>query len=323
VSGVDPAEGPIAGGIPVTVHGTGFTGATSVTFGGAAATDLAVVNGTTITATLPAHVAGPVDVVVTTPDASGTGTGAFTYDAPASSLTVSPVAGPTAGGTTITITGAGLATTSGVTVGGTAATDLTVQDDTTLTAVVPAGVLGEADVVVTTAGGSTTLADAFTYTETADLGLGASSVVWHSTLDVDGQGFDPGSEVTLTLHSAPVLLGTVTAGADGRFTTTVTIPEVDPGHHELVADGVDALGQPLTLQAAIRVTASAAPTGSDPTASGGAAPQATPNDASPAAAPADGSLPKTGTDPTSPLLAGLVLIIAGSGIWLTRRRRLS
>jgi LPXTG-motif cell wall-anchored protein len=270
-----------------------------------------VVDDTTITATAPAHVAGSVDVIVTTPDATGTGTDAFTYDAQASSLTISPVAGPTSGGTTITITGEGLATTSGVTVGGTPATDVTVQDDTTVTAVVPAGALGEADVVVTTLGGSTTLADAFTYTETADLGLGASSVLWGSKLDVNGQGFDPGSEVTLTLHSDPVVLGTVTAGDDGRFATTVTIPMVEPGDHVLTAEGVDALGQPLALDATVTVSAV---NGTNPivTGSTGAAPA---DDAS-----GGGSLPKTGTDPMGPLTAGLGLVIVGSIVWLNRRR---
>jgi LPXTG-motif cell wall-anchored protein len=316
VTSVDPGEGPIAGGTAVTVHGSGFTGATSVTFGGTAATEVTVVDDTTLTATAPAHAAGSVDVVVTTPDASGTGTDAFTYDAAASSLTVSPVAGPAAGGTTITISGEGLATTSGVTVGGAAATDVTVQDDTTVTAVVPAGAVGEADVVVTTMGGSTTLTDAFTYTESADLGLGAKSAMWGAKLDVSGRGFDPGSEVTLTLHSAPVVLGTVSAGDDGRFTTTVTIPVIEPGDHVLTADGVDALGQPLTLQAAVTVTPDPAMSGTKPIVTGSTG-------AAPSDDPSSGSLPKTGADPAGPLLAGLLLVVLGSGICVTRRRRLS
>lgn len=50
-----------------------------------------------------------------------------------------------------------------VTVGGTAATAVTVVSDTEITATTPAGSEGAADVVVTTAGGSDTLADGFTY----------------------------------------------------------------------------------------------------------------------------------------------------------------
>lgn len=50
-----------------------------------------------------------------------------------------------------------------VTVGGTAATSITVTSATELTAVVPAGTTGAADVVVTTSAGSDTLEDGFTY----------------------------------------------------------------------------------------------------------------------------------------------------------------
>lgn len=50
-----------------------------------------------------------------------------------------------------------------LTIGGAAATSVTVVNDTTLTATTPAGTEGPADVTVTTAGGSDTLADGFTY----------------------------------------------------------------------------------------------------------------------------------------------------------------
>ncbi len=50
--------------------------------GGTPASNVAVVNSTTITALRPAHTAGTVDVVVTNTDGqSGTKTGGFTYDA--------------------------------------------------------------------------------------------------------------------------------------------------------------------------------------------------------------------------------------------------
>jgi LPXTG-motif cell wall-anchored protein len=311
----------------VTVTGSGFTGATSVTFGGTAATDVDVIDDSTVLVTAPAHAPGAVDVVVTTPDASGTGAGAFTYYAPPTLLAVSPLAGPTEGGTAITITGTGLASTSGVTIGGEAVTDLVVVDDSTVTAVTPAGPLGGADVVVRTDAGSTTLADGFTYAEAPEVHLGAGTALWGSTLEVDGEGFAPGSDVSLTLHSTPVHLATVTAGDDGRFTTTVTIPDVEAGLHHLLLDGVDPLGQPVSVQTTITVTApfesggwtSTNATAADP-ATAGAAPQVA--TAEPAVA-ADVALPKTGTDPAGPLTAGLALVIVGSGICVTRRRRLS
>jgi hypothetical protein len=67
VTRVTPNTGVAAGATPVTISGWNLTGATAVTFGGAAATAVVVVNPTTITATTPAHAAGTVDVQVTTP----------------------------------------------------------------------------------------------------------------------------------------------------------------------------------------------------------------------------------------------------------------
>src|SRR5438094_7024945 len=67
VDSVNPAVGPTTGGTSVTLTGCGFTGATSVHFGATAAPTFTVNSDTKITATSPAHAAGPVDVTVTTP----------------------------------------------------------------------------------------------------------------------------------------------------------------------------------------------------------------------------------------------------------------
>lgn len=81
---VDPKGGTIAGGTPVTITGFGFNFATGgVTFGGVAATDVVIVSNTSITATVPAHAAGAVDVVV---EGVGTGTSLYTYQNPSTQL---------------------------------------------------------------------------------------------------------------------------------------------------------------------------------------------------------------------------------------------
>jgi hypothetical protein len=55
----------------------------------------------------PAHAPGVVDVAVTTPGGSGTGSGFYTYGTPpAPTVTsITPASGPTQGGTSVTITG--------------------------------------------------------------------------------------------------------------------------------------------------------------------------------------------------------------------------
>ena len=63
-----------------------------MSFGGTAATSVAVVNGTTITASTPAHAAGAVNVVVTNTDTkNGTLTNGYTYTAPAGTIALSTV----------------------------------------------------------------------------------------------------------------------------------------------------------------------------------------------------------------------------------------
>lgn len=78
ISSITPATSPVAGQRLVTVKGTGFTGATAVTFGGTAASSFQVIDAQTISAVTPAHAAGAVQATVTTPiDTSGGFT--FTY----------------------------------------------------------------------------------------------------------------------------------------------------------------------------------------------------------------------------------------------------
>jgi hypothetical protein len=80
VTAVNPSMGSHVGGLSVTITGSGFLTGAGVTFGGAAATNVVVVNATTITAKTPAHAAGSVDVTVTNTNAStATLTGGYTY----------------------------------------------------------------------------------------------------------------------------------------------------------------------------------------------------------------------------------------------------
>ena len=80
LSTISPTSGTTNGGTAVTITGTGFLSGATVTLGGAAATNVAVENSTSITATTPVHVAGAVNVAVTNTDSqSGTLTNGYTY----------------------------------------------------------------------------------------------------------------------------------------------------------------------------------------------------------------------------------------------------
>ena len=77
---------------------------------------------------------------------------------------VSPATGPVAGGTALTISGKNFLGTTGVTVGGVAATGVTVTNaGTQITCTTPAGTAGQQDVVVQGPLASATQAKAFTY----------------------------------------------------------------------------------------------------------------------------------------------------------------
>jgi len=82
VSSVSPGSGPTSGGTAVTITGANFASGATVTFGGAAASNVVVVSSTTITATTPAGNAGAVTVTVTVNGQSGSLTNGFTYNAP-------------------------------------------------------------------------------------------------------------------------------------------------------------------------------------------------------------------------------------------------
>ncbi|KTD43332.1 IPT/TIG domain-containing protein [Legionella quateirensis] len=79
---VNPNPGPTIGGAVVTLTGSGLNGATAVTFGGSPATNLQVINSTSVTVITPAHIAGDVDVVIDTPAGGATLINGYSYVTP-------------------------------------------------------------------------------------------------------------------------------------------------------------------------------------------------------------------------------------------------
>jgi hypothetical protein len=244
VSSVSPNNGTTAGGTGITVTGTGFVSGATVTLGGTAATSVVVVNGTTMTATTAAHVAGSVTVSVTNADTqSGSLANGFTYtSATAPTVSnVSPGSGPALGGTGVTVTGTNFVTGAGVTFGGTAATSVVVVNGTTMTATTAAHGAGAVTVTVTnpnTESGSK--ANGYTYNAAPTV----SSVSPNNGLTgggtgvtITGTGFVSGATVTfggtaatnVAVVNAATITATTPAHGAGAVTVTVTNPDTQSG----------------------------------------------------------------------------------------------
>jgi hypothetical protein len=90
LSSIAPVKGSSFGGTAITITGAGFGPTATVTVGGLAATNVAVVNSTTISATTPQHAIGGTDVVVTTDGMTATLAGAFTFESPTGGANTPP-----------------------------------------------------------------------------------------------------------------------------------------------------------------------------------------------------------------------------------------
>jgi IPT/TIG domain/Chitobiase/beta-hexosaminidase C-terminal domain/Fibronectin type III domain len=234
VTSVTPNNGPVAGGTAVTIGGTNFAAGATATFGTAAATNVVVVNSTTITATTPAGTAGPVMVTVSNSGGQSGGlANAFTYIAPPTVTVVSPSTGPVAGGTAVTLTGTNFAVGATVTFGGTAATNVVVVNGTTITATTPAHAAGAVTVTVTANTQSGSLANGFTYIAAptvTSVSPNSGTTAGGTAVTIGGTNFATGATVTLGTAAATnvvvvnstTITATTPAGSAGAVSVTVT-----------------------------------------------------------------------------------------------------
>ena len=243
LTSLSPGQGIAGGGATITVNGTGFTqggaGATTVSVGGTPATNVTVLSGTQLTATVPAtNTAGVVDVTVSTPGGTTAISTAdqFTYFfTPPLVSSVSPNQGSPAGGQPVTITGTGFTGATGVSFGSTAATSFTVNSNNQITAVAPPGAGGsKVDVTVTGPSGTSTTSssDLFTYgPQVSSISPGTGAVIGGTAVTVNGQGLSDATSVqfgsspaTFTVLSSTQLAVIAPAGT-GTVNVTVTTPE--------------------------------------------------------------------------------------------------
>jgi hypothetical protein len=233
VTAVNPVSGPASGGTLVTITGSGFTGATSVTFGGTAVAGLSVVDDAHVVVNAPAHAAGLVNVQVTTPGGTSPIVAAdqYTYTAVTAVTGLTPASG--VAGTVVTISGSGFTGATSVTFGGTASA-FNVVSDNIITAVSPAHALGTVDVIVTSpTGTSATVAEAkFTYTTaTTVTSIAPVSGVAGTTVTIYGSGFTGATSVTFggsfasfTVVNDNIITAVSPAHALGVVNVIVTAP---------------------------------------------------------------------------------------------------
>ena len=158
MSGFSPDSGTI--GTTVLIHGTNFTGVTTVTFGGVAA-NFSILSDSLISAVVANGATGSVAVTAAGGPAFLPG---FTFIAPPPApftfTSFSPNSGTT--GTNVVIRGTGLLNTTSVSFGNVSATNIAVTSDTMIIATVGTGATGE--VIITNNSNTNDSLPGFTYT---------------------------------------------------------------------------------------------------------------------------------------------------------------
>ena len=237
LTSIVPASGPLAGGTSVTITGTNFAAGATVMIGGAAATGVTVGSATSITCITPLGTAGAKDMAVTVSGQTGSMSNAFTYLAPRfpTVVSIAPASGPLIGGTAVTITGTNFAAGATVTIGGAAATGVTVASASSVTCITPSGTAGAKDVVVTVSGQSGSLSNGFTYLApggptVTSIAPASGPLAGGTSVTITGTNFAAGATVMIggaaatgvTVVSASSITCTAPAGAAGVVNVAVT-----------------------------------------------------------------------------------------------------
>lgn len=129
----------------------------------------------------------------------------------------------------------------------------------------------------------------------ASASASTTSVVLGGSTVVTGSGFTPGEQVTITLHSTPVLLATVVADGSGRVTKAVTIPaDLEVGGHRIELVGLTS-GARASIDIEVLGSNVAAP----------------------------GTLPATGRASGSAIVLATGLLLAGATLLGAARRRVA
>ncbi|MEW2467080.1 IPT/TIG domain-containing protein [Streptomyces sp. NPDC046994] len=237
LSSLSPDQGPVSGGIVVTLTGANLSSATAVRFDAIAALSFTVVSATQISAVAPAHAAAAAAVTVTT--AGGTSNSlTFSYVVAPSVTGLTPAQGPASGGTVVTLTGTNLSGATAVRFDGIAAPTFTVVSATEISAVTPVHAAGAAAVTVTTPGGISNPENPSMYfyyaavpslvsvTPTSGTTAGGTVVTIRGTSlsGATAVDFDGIAATSFTVASSTAMTAVTPAHAAGTAAITVTTP---------------------------------------------------------------------------------------------------
>jgi len=216
ISSFNPTSGNV--GTSVTLTGTNFTGTSAVKFNGITAGSFTVVSATSITTAVPLG-ATTGTLSVTTASGTATSSGSFTVNVPTQPVVAS--FNPTSGkaGDSVTVTGSGFNSLSGVTLAGTGCAYTRISS-TQLSLIVPATASGTGTIAVTGSGGTGTSATGFTIQP----GFGSMNPTQGpvgTPVVITGTGFTSGSGVSfngiaatsIAVQSPTQLMAQVPSGA--------------------------------------------------------------------------------------------------------------
>lgn len=258
VATFDPPSGPTKGGSPVVLSGANLDEKGLVFFDGLPASAVTK-TGNGIQAITPAHPLGAVDVVHTDTDGwSVLNAKAYTYVPPPKLVSLNPKAGPSAGGTTVTLTGEFFATGAKGSAFGDKTTrvmfcthfvnkadcvevpksEIEVKDTKTLIVKTPKQVSGLSDVAaINPDGQSAVLNQAFLFRpppKIVGIKPNQGSTLGDDTIEVIGSGFQTGATVRfgnvvakkVTVSDSTKLVVVTPPGKAGLVAVTVANPDL-------------------------------------------------------------------------------------------------
>ncbi|HET7213121.1 MAG TPA: IPT/TIG domain-containing protein [Terriglobia bacterium] len=253
ITSIVPNSASPSGGMIVVINGANFTSGTqqtspSVSFGGAAATDIKILSSQQLRAKVPPHSKGKVTVQVTTGGGMSTSApNGFTYTSSSPIISsVSPGSGSTDGGTVVTIAGSNFESGATVSFGGSPASNVSFVSSAQLQASTPAHAAGSVDVAVTNPDGTNgVLTGGFTFTSgsltVSSVSPNSGGTAGGTVVTVNGSNFASGATVTfgsvtaasVSFVSSTQLKATTPPHASGAVSVTVT----DPGGASAVLTG--------------------------------------------------------------------------------------